>query len=181
MILIVCFYAQLASAQIDTSKAFVVLEKDTAKKAYHSPFKAAIFSLILPGLGQAYNKKYWKIPIVYAGLGGLGYGFFSNRNEYILSRDAFLSRMDKDPGNDIDYKGLTTAQIQTVKNNYKSAMDIFTILGIVWWSLNMVDAAVDGHLYNYDISDKLSMHIQPSINQTPQAAYCGIGIEFKFK
>lgn len=159
----------------------MVSVKDTTKKVYHSPLKAAIYSLILPGLGQAYNKKYWKIPIVYAGLGGLGYGFFSNRAEYLTSREAFSSRMDNDPNNDIDYKGYSTTQIQTVKNNYKSAMDIFTILGIVWWSLNMVDAAVDGHLYNYDISDKLSMHIRPGLYQTNQTAYCGIGVELKFK
>lgn len=175
------FIAIQAYAQTDTVAAAGKTVPDSVKAHVHSPFKAAIYSLVLPGLGQAYNKKYWKIPVVYAGLGGLGFGFFKNRTDYQTAREAYLSRMDQDPNNDIDYKGYTTSQLQTVKNNYKSAMDIFTILGIVWWSLNIVDASVDAHLYNFDISDKLSLHVQPNIYQTPQAAYCGIGFEFKFK
>jgi hypothetical protein len=158
----------------DTSSVF--------KKKKHSALKASLLSTALPGLGQAYNRRYWKIPIVWAGLAGLGYGIISNNINYNEAREAYLSRVnDNDPSNDVPYRNLSLTQIQTVKNNYKSSMDMFSILTIVWYGLNIVDATVDGHLFSFDVSNDLSLNMQPNMLAYQQQAYCGISIQLKIK
>lgn len=179
------FSNQLLAENIDSTVSIKISSiKDTiiVKKKRHSAAKAAVLSAILPGLGQTYNKKYWKIPIVYAGLVGLGYGFFATRSEYLTAREAYLSRVnDTFPSNDIPYRNLTTSQIQTIKNNYKSTMDLFSIITIVWYSLNIVDAAVDGHLFNYDVSNNLSLHIEPRMLYNQQQTFCSLSFTFSLK
>lgn len=177
-LLLTCSLAVQAQRDSLNTKDSTVL----TKKKKHSPLKAALFSTALPGLGQAYNKRYWKIPIVWAGLAGLGYGIISSSVNYNEARDAYLSRVnDNDPTNDIPYRNLTLTQIQTVKNNYKSTMDMFSILTIVWYGLNIVDATVDGHLFSFDVSNDLSLKMQPNMMVYQQQAYCGISVQLKFK
>ena len=99
-------YAQLT----DTSKInqtatdSVLIIKKIEKK--HSPKKAALFSTALPGLGQAYNKKYWKIPIIYAGFAGLGYAFSVNQTKFVNYRNAYKYRIDGDITTTDEYIGV---------------------------------------------------------------------------
>ena len=172
------------SNQIDTilkKKSIIQSDSSIIRTKKHSVLKSVLLSTFLPGLGQVYNKKYWKIPIIYAGLSGLGYGFFSNLNNYTKARAAYLSSVDSMPVTDVQYSNLTTSQIQTLKNGYKSTMDVFSIFAILWYSLNIVDAAVDGHMFNYDVSNDLSLELQPQIQQWNQHTYCALSIKLKFK
>ena len=171
----------------------VVKETKTAKvvKAQkpHSPKKATIMSACLPGLGQIYNGKWWKVPIVYAGLGGLGYLVYNNYSEYQSYLHAYEFKTGDLPEgvtlnqHETDLASrYSDSQLQTYKESYRRDFEFYTILTIAWYGLNIVDACVDGHLYNYDISDDLSFTVDPYRPlETPikMPQYAQVGLSFK--
>lgn len=146
----------------------------------HSPQKAFRLSLI-PGLGQAYNKKYWKIPIIYGGFGVLYYFRDSNRDEYLKFREAYnyVSSGETTPINN-EYVG--RYDVETLKSGrdyYRRNLELTYIFAGVLYILNLVDATVDAHFYSYDINDNLSMSIQPMIPDDPGKPYApGISLYF---
>jgi hypothetical protein len=148
----------------------------------HSPNKAALYSAILPGLGQAYNKKYWKIPLVYAGFGTMAYFLASNISEYSKFKDAFDYKSgDSIPSkynSYVDKYPLTS--LQEGKDYYRRNRDFTYIVMSLWYILNIVDAAVDAYLFTYDISDNLSLHWEPSIMGTTRGQAGGIKFDFRF-
>jgi len=140
---------------------------NTVKIKKHSPKKAALYSAILPGLGQAYNKKYWKIPIIYAGVGTLIYFINLNNKEYKKFRDAYTYVSSGDSSytdNEYVYKYSESALLEG-KNYYKGNLELTYILSGVLYILNIIDATVDAHLFEYDISDKLSLKLEPAYNR----------------
>ena len=166
---------------IITADTIVKQEKPskTAKaKKPHSPTKATIMSACLPGLGQIYNGKWWKVPIVYAGLGGLGYLVYSNYSEYRAYRHAYEFKTGDLP----EGVTLTEHETQTYKESYRRDFEFFTILTVAWYGLNILDACVDGHLYTYDISDDLSLSVDPYLRpmETPfkMPQYAQVGLSF---
>lgn len=117
-------------------------------------------SAILPGLGQAYNKKFWKIPIIYAGMGGFGYMFVSNNTEYTRYRQFLRAEYDGDPQT-INSSGYTGDQLQALKLEHRRYRD-FGAMGVgIIYILNIIDANVDAHLKTFDVSDDLSLQIKP--------------------
>ena len=129
----------------------------------HSVKRAALYSAILPGLGQAYNGKYWKIPIVYAAIGTSGYFIYYWYDFYDELRTAYLARTDSDPETiDALYAYIPSDEIllQYVDNT-KRYSDLLVVVTSVVYILNIVDAVVDAHLYDFNVSDDLSLHIQP--------------------
>ncbi|MDK2909928.1 MAG: hypothetical protein PWR20_1495 [Bacteroidales bacterium] len=128
-----------------------------------NPKKATLLSMALPGLGQAYNGKYWKIPVIYAGLGATGYFALSNRSEYRKFRAAYQYKVFNLPGDPPnEYATLYTAdQLRVQRDYYRRNMEFNYILAVVVYILNMVDAAVDAHLSAFDISDDLSLRVAP--------------------
>ena len=136
------------------------------KVKHHSPKRAALYSALLPGLGQAYNKKYLKIPVIYAGVGTLVYFVNMNHKEYSKFRDAYIyvtSGDSSNTNNDYVYKYSKDALLQG-RNYYRSNLELTYILSGVLYILNIIDATVDAHLFEYDISDNLSMKLEPAIN-----------------
>lgn len=137
-----------------------VNEEDLPK---HSPTKAALFSTFVPGLGQAYNKKYWKIPIVYAGIGiPLYYGLKENE-KYNEKREAYVNRLDGDssdvflePGNFYSNDGLLDAMDINKRNR-----DLMYILAGTVYILQILDASVDAHLFYFNVSDDLTLNYTP--------------------
>ncbi len=144
----------------------------------HSPKKASIYSAILPGLGQAYNKKYWKIPIIYGTFAALGYYIKWNNGYYQESKTAYKDLTDTIPGTDsylklpfIEYYDLKTITgIANLKKNltrrqdyYHRNRDLLVILTAAFWGLNVIDASVDAHFFNFDLSDDLTFNWQPSL------------------
>lgn len=130
----------------------------------HDPRKAALYSAILPGLGQGYNQKYWKIGVVYGALGGLG-GFFyvsnSNMNRY---QDALLLRLDGDPNTvDTEFPLLSDGAVRGRRDFYRRNRDI-SILGLVAvYALQIIDANVDAHLREFKLNKDLSLRWGPAI------------------
>lgn len=135
----------------------------------HSPRKAALYSALLPGLGQAYNDKYWKIPVVYTALGIAGYSIAFNARYYNDLKNAYLIRTDGDSTTIDEYINILPSEYQVIQyaEFYRKNMEISVIITAAIWTLNIVDALVDAHLYNFDISDDLSLEIRPGYRAIP--------------
>lgn len=151
-------------------------------KKQHSAKKAAIMSACLPGLGQVYNGKWWKVPIVYAGLGGLGYMAWDNYTDYKTFLTAYkIKTGDLEEGVvPTEYElqlseYYQASQLQSYKDSYRRNFELFCILTAAWYGLNIIDATVDGHLYTYDISDDLSLSVDPAFvtSASPLLVYSG--------
>jgi len=147
-------------AQTDT--IFVELP-DSVREKEHSPTKATIMSACLPGLGQFYNKKYWKIPIIYAGIGVLGYVIYFNATEYNKYKGAYFESTNGiTTGQYSDLvNSLTADQILASREFYNRNLEITFLLTAVWYGLNILDATVDAHLYTFNITDNLTMKVEP--------------------
>ena len=143
---------------------------DTSFVKIHSPKKASIFSAVCPGLGQAYNKKYWKIPVIYVGFGVLGYFAVTNNNEYKIYKEAYNLRTDNDSTTIDNYSNYSADNLLTIKNYYRKNLELTVIISAALYILNIVDASVDAHLYDFDISDDLSMKIEPILINTSYAS-----------
>jgi Family of unknown function (DUF5683) len=139
-------------------------------KAYN-PRIASYRSAILPGWGQYTNKKYWKIPVVYAALGITGYLIFRNGKQYREARDAYTNAIDGDTSNDYQipqpYFTIKNQpeRIKTFRNQVRQNVDYSVLFFIIFWGLNVVDATVDAHLKTFDVSDDLSLQIKPGYSQ----------------
>ncbi|MBE6335771.1 MAG: hypothetical protein E7066_03740 [Lentimicrobiaceae bacterium] len=157
----------------------------------HDPKKATLYSAVLPGLGQAYNKKYWKIPIVYAGIGTIFYVATSNGNEYRNYRQAYDYKTGTNT--DVSEDVISIANRYSAENliflrdNYRRNMELSWIIMAVWYGLNIIDATVDAHFFEYDIGDDLTLKVEPMI-QTNYAYWDsgygygnGNGISLKLK
>jgi Family of unknown function (DUF5683) len=143
-------------SQIDTVKA-------APAKPQHSPKKAAIFSAVLPGLGQAYNKKWWKIPIVYAAIGTSTGFIVYNQRKFSLFKQAYITRLNGNP-EDPTYEPYSTAQLFDIQDTYHNWRDISIVVTAAFYTLNILDAAVDAHFFRYNIDDDLSLEISPNLN-----------------
>lgn len=133
--------------------------------------KASIRSAIIPGWGQVTNKRIWKVPLVWGALGTTSYLFFQNYNQYQDSRDAYKLATDGDASNDIlikqPYYNVRTQpeRIRNFRNAVRQNMDYCVLFFIVFWGLNVADAAVDAHLKSFDISDDLSLKLKAGYSQ----------------
>lgn len=151
------------------------------KNRRHSPTKAALFSAALPGLGQGYNKKYWKIPIVYAGLGGLGYAVYYTASKFTQFRAAYRLQVDEDPNTYGSYGDIDDAPtLKAYRDYYKRYLDIAAICTGIWYVLNIVDAAVDAHLFEWNMKDDINVSWQPSLVTPGYAgARAGLGLQLQ--
>ncbi|MHA7110449.1 DUF5683 domain-containing protein [Sunxiuqinia elliptica] len=146
------------------------------EKPEHSPRKATIYSAVLPGLGQIYNKKYWKVPLVYIGFGTLGYFIDWNNDQYTLYREAYADIADDDPNTnsfeELNFEGRWNLDNPRERNQFSEALnraketarrnrDLVIISTAAFYALNIIDASVDAHLFNFDISDDLTMKWMP--------------------
>ena len=136
----------------------------------HSPAKAAIMSAVLPGLGQIYNKKYWKLPLVYAAVGVSSYIFIKWQNEFSRFRRGYIDINDNDPytnfhrnlGFPAGYSEEQMRQIITKrKDQLRTWRDWSIVAMIAAYALNIIDANVDAHLIDFSLDDNISFNIQP--------------------
>ena len=149
-------------------------KKDTAKLKPHSPKTAAIRSAIFPGLGQIYNKKYWKLPIVYGALGVSAGIFFYNLKNYKDTRFAYkvrynmrVSKTDSALFSQIRsyLQPLSEESLRFYRNQYRRDIDYSALFFLALWGLNVVDATVDAHLKNFDVSPNLSLRLKPGYSE----------------
>lgn len=161
------------------------------EKPEHSPRKATIYSAVLPGMGQIYNKKYWKVPLIYIGFGAFGYFIDWNNDQYVLYRQAYADIVDDDPNTnsfeDLNFEGrwdgqtqqFTTA-LQRAKDNARRNRDLVIISTAAFYALNIIDASVDAHLFNFDISDDLTMRWIPGPVYCMDQSLMGIHCRIRF-
>lgn len=172
LLLITCLSMNFVNAQ-NISKPVTVADTskkiDTSHKKERSiASKAALRSAVLPGLGQIYNKKYWKVPIVY-GLIAIPVSTFQyNSSWYKKTRFAYTVRATQDTANYSniapELQPISTSSLRLYRNQFRKNMD-FSVLGLlVMWGLNVVDATVDGHLRKFDIGDELTLGIKPAFS-----------------
>lgn len=143
--------------------------------ALHPPKKAALRSALLPGLGQIYNKKIWKVPIVYGALATSGAIFFYNLNNYKDTRFAYsvkynmrVNRTDSALFGKIkpNLQPLPEESLKYYRNQFRRDIDYSALFFLVLWGLNVVDAAVDAHLKSFDVGNDLSLRIAPGYSET---------------
>lgn len=144
------------------------------------PKKAGMYSAILPGSGQFYNRQYWKVPAIYVGVAAAGYFINFNLTNYQKYRKAYYTRIDNDPttvDTDIETKKYTTENLKQLQDQYRKWLDMTVLLTALGYTVQVIDAIASAHLKNFDISRDISLRIQP----VAQPNYIGMGLAFNFK
>lgn len=142
-----------------------------------SPAKAAFYSAVLPGLGQAYNKKYWKIPLVYGAIGTTLYFYQSNNKKYHEFREAYKDRLAGNP--DPKYAYLDNNRLIQAQRFYQRNRDLSLLLTVAFYALNIIDANVDAHLGQFNVNSNLSL--RPEIKPDEQYIRPNFGLAFNYK
>lgn len=155
-------------AVVDTLKAKRVRINPLA------PSKAAFYSAVFPGLGQIYNRRYWKVPIVYGAIGAAIYGYTFNDRQYDRVRTAFKRRQagfidDEfyDPNGTGDGPLIGLDDLQNEQERFQRDRDLLLLVSIALYALNIVDANVDAHLKQFNVDDDLSFDMQPFLDLDP--------------
>ena len=169
--------------RLDTSETKIKEKKGSIFEG--RPGKSLVFSLVIPGTGQIYNKSYLRVPFVWAAVGGVGYLVVHNTKVYQYRRDAYIAATDGTPFPNKRPKGETDRSLQTAStirvyrdsaNNAKQQ----SIIGFALvWLANGVDAFVDAHLKDFDIDEDLSIDIGPRMDDDPYAPMrMGVFVQF---
>ncbi len=198
MALTILLLVQNINAQTtpDSTSVEKKTDEETIIVKPHSPHKASLYSAVLPGLGQAYNKKYWKIPILYAGFAGLVYAIDFNTRNYNMYRRGYRDFLIQDPNNksyleiiegttitaeDVENGGRYADWFENTLENGKDYYERWRNLSYVGFALvyiiNIIDASVDAHFKTFDVSDDLSMRIEPIVN--PGFGNNSLGLQLK--
>jgi hypothetical protein len=163
----------IATAQVLTETDSI---KAVVEKPKHSARKATIYSAVLPGMGQIYNKKYWKVPLVYIGFGTLGYFIDWNNDQFMQYREAYSDIVDDDPNTnsfeefnfegrwDLDnssQRSQFTDALKRAKDYARRNRDLVIISTAAFYAINIIDASVDAHFFDFDISDDLTFQWVP--------------------
>lgn len=136
----------------------------------HSPQKATLLSATLPGMGQIYNGKAWKVPIIYAGFGTIAYAVMFNNTNYQEFRQAYMARVDGNPNTvpDEKFELYRTDNIRSGMNFYRRNLEISFIAAAALYVLNILDATVDAHLLDFDVGEDLALKFRPTITPPVQ-------------
>lgn len=172
---------KLNKKETKSEEVTVVLNSTQVRKPIDplAPSRAAFYSAVLPGLGQAYNKKYWKIPIVYAAIGTGVYFYIDNNNDYKKVRNAYKRRLagfnDDEFQNKLTDDGLREAQ-KTLRRNKELSL----LITVGLYALNIIDANVDAHLLQYNVDDNLSFKPHYKIDEFDNSGSLGLTLNFEF-
>ncbi len=185
----------------DDSTAWLRTDTSVVKKKKHSPRKATLLSTFVPGLGQVYNRQYWKVPII----GGLGVFFgimiASNHHDYKNAKEVYRIRKtnvedgyakakldpslydiyDENGPANAGIRSYSTDNLRTIRDSYRRDRDYFVILSAVVYALNIVDAAVFAHLREFEVNENLSMRIDPDLRFANMQPMAGLTCRFYLK
>ena len=141
------------------------------------PKKAILYSAILPGLGQVYNRQYWKVPIIYAGMAAAFIAYDFNNSRYQQYKKAYIARIDNNPSTTDEFVRLyTDANLKTLQDSYKRFADMTILFTAVGFAIQSLDALTAAHLKNFDVSKDISFRFSPTVLPSGQ-----IGIAMIFK
>ena len=144
------------------------------------PAKAAFYSAILPGAGQAYNKKYWKIPLVYAAIGIPVYFFIANDREYDRFRDAYKNRIAGIDDSNTEFANLSNESLIRAQRTLRRNKELALLLALGGYALNIIDANVDAHLLQYNVDENLAIRPHLKYNEFENSSNLGLTLNFKF-
>ena len=207
-ILLICFilllYTSYAQIQGDSINRFIVsVEQDNIKPfidsakiikkrkdsiwlANHNPRIATRRSAMIPGWGQAYNKEYWKIPLVYGLLAVPTAAYFYNNNYYKKTKFAYEAKIKAAAGDSSDYSAidpelitLSPGSLQNYRNSFRRDRDYAILWFILAWGLQVVDATVFAHLKQFNVSRDLSMQIHPQVNPVTRTPVLTLAFQFR--
>ncbi|MCG2419829.1 DUF5683 domain-containing protein [Aequorivita sp. F47161] len=186
-ILLFLFATSLFAQTSDTltvkkeEKVIVVNDSILPKNEYQplAPAKAAFYSAVLPGLGQAYNKKYWKIPIIYAGMAAGIYFYKQQDDDYNRFRDAYKRRLAG--YTDDEFQGISDDRLINAQKSAQKNKGLSVIVTVAFYLLNVVDANVDAHLKQYEVSEDLSLQPNFNFNEFNAKPQYGMSLTYRFK
>jgi len=181
-----CFsgFSQEEGSKKEKKDERIFVAQDTITTNYDplAPSRAAFYSAVLPGLGQAYNKKYWKIPVIYAGMGAGIYFYIDNNNEYNRFRDAFKRRLagftDDEFFGDGETALVSNDRLIDAQKTAKKNRDVSLIVTIAFYLINIIDANVDAHLRQYNVNRNLSF--QPKLDFNPVSSQTQYNLSFTY-
>lgn len=157
--------------------------KLAVKKANKQANRAALYSAVLPGLGQIYNHSYWKLPIIYGGGAALGYFTVLNYNYFTEFREAYDLRTDNNPATIDEYDGIyNDNQLKVLRDDYRRNYQLTFTFTVALYALNIVDAYVDRHLKTFNVSNDLALGIRPlfiTLNSYHLAPGVSLRLHFK--
>lgn len=172
-----------ASAKIKISSQDSTASKSVTK-VKHSPKKATILSMVLPGAGQVYNKKnwWWKVPLIYGAGGVLIYSAIFYQNGYTEYRAAYKERIESPTGlnSDPQYNRYQPLTLQSIRDSYRESRDMCYIGLVGVYALQIMDAAVEAHFFDFNINENVSLNIQPHFNIVNSNTINGVQLTLKF-
>ncbi|NUY81010.1 hypothetical protein HUK80_08900 [Flavobacterium sp. MAH-1] len=179
-IAIVLFSAFSASAQKVQKIDAPLAVADTTKNQVIDPLrpaKAAFYSAILPGLGQVYNKRYWKVPLVYGAIGTSLYFYSDQNTKYKKVRDAYKRRLAG--YHDDEYQYLDDQRLIAAQRGYKKNREYSLLFAVGFYVLNIVDANIDAHLKQFNVSDDLTL--EPGLIESDMYSKPSVGLTLNYK
>ena len=168
------------SLQVDTD---LVIVTDTIQRKpinILAPSKAAFYSAVLPGLGQAYNKKYWKVPIVVAAIGTGVYFYVANDKEYDRYRNEYKRRLAGNSAASGEFPRVSDEGLINAQQTLKRQKELSLLITIGLYALNIVDANVDAHLLQYNVDENLAIKPHFQYNEMENSSDLGLTLNFKF-
>ncbi|MGX7668200.1 DUF5683 domain-containing protein [Flavobacterium pedocola] len=185
-LLLIFFFALFLAPQsfFAQTEQTLLVAKDSVKAKRTdplSPSKAAFYSAVVPGLGQVYNKKYWKVPIVYIGLGTGIYFYADNNKKYHRFRDEYKRRLNGTAdANDPYFGGLSNESLIQGQKFYQKNRDLSVLITTAIYILNIVDANVDAHLMQFNVNENLSLRPDLYQNEINYKHNLGLTLNYNF-
>ena len=184
LIVITClfFNNSIVKAQLtDSAKVNLIDSTKALPTIKHSPRKATLMSTFCPGLGQIYNKKYWKVPVIYVGFGALAYSINFNQSKYKTYLNAYKDGLNNVPDAYTNLYNYNPDYLNNLQHYYHRYRDLSVIGVAALYLLNVVDACVDAHLFSFDVSENLSFNIQPTLINTALDNHYQTGLSLTIK
>lgn len=183
-ILCLCFCISCLAQEKEENLALIEGDDKTSvftfNTQYPIPKRAAFYSALLPGLGQAYNKQYWKLGLVAGGLAAAGYFVQTNGAQYNKFRKAYIMRVDNNAltsDSGTTTQNYTNADLNTLQNQYRQYLEYAVVFTTVGYALNVLDAYVAANLRSFDIDDNITMRTKPTFENRQ----LGIALVFQIK
>lgn len=142
------------------------------------PAKAAFYSAIFPGLGQIYNKKYWKLPLVYGAIGTSAYLYIDNQKNYKIYRDEYKNRLAGNPSSSASLARFDDSRLITAQKGFQRNRDLSALFIVAFYALNIIDANIDAALSQFNVSEKLVF--KPAINRNTIIAQNDFGVAVNY-
>lgn len=189
MLMCACCLLSTVKAQEPVRTDTLIIESQdtvlmTSYATRFNPRKALLFAAVVPGLGQVYNKKYWKLPLVYGGFGAIAWNIGRFHDFYTLYKDQLYFNLQNglsDPADENPDSGITTRQLRSIVDKARRERDFWIIMVGAMYLLQMIDAHVDAHLKEFDVNPNLRVSIQPTIEKNALLGrQTGISMTLKF-